>query len=129
MLSGDFPWQLVLPYLSANKTICRGILGSVVATQGSGPYSEEEFDEFLIDCGIRLAVSFAHRSLAVGRSGIAITQTIHDGPGKTYSQRRIAEGDSRQRALRCLKRRLARIIYNRLRQHQAPHSSDAFITR
>lgn len=54
MLSGDFPWQLVLPHLSANKTICRGILGPVVATQGSGPYSEEEFDEFLIDCGIQV---------------------------------------------------------------------------
>jgi hypothetical protein len=54
VLPGDFPWQLILPHLSANKTVCRGILGPVVATQGSGPYSEDEFDEFLIDCGIRV---------------------------------------------------------------------------
>ena len=36
-------------------------------------------------------------------------------PGKTYYQRRIAEGDSRHRALRCLKRRIARVVYNRLK--------------
>jgi transposase len=59
-----------------------------------------------------------HLNAAIHR--IAITQTIHDGPGKTYFQRRIAEGDSRHRALRCLKRRLVRVIYNRLRQQQPP---------
>jgi transposase len=59
-----------------------------------------------------------HLNAAIHR--IAITQTIHDGPGKTYFQRRIAEGDSRHRALRCLKRRLVRVIYNRLRPQQPP---------
>jgi hypothetical protein len=32
----------------------------------------------------------------------------------TY-QRRLAEGDSRHRALRSLKRRLARVVFNRLK--------------
>jgi len=50
----DFPWEVVYPFLSHNKTICRGILGPVVATQGSGPYTEEAFDLFLTNCGIRL---------------------------------------------------------------------------
>jgi len=46
---------------------------------------------------------------------IAITQTNHDGPGRTYYQRRLAAGDSRHRALRSLKRRLARVVFNRLK--------------
>ena len=37
-----------------------------------------------------------------------MTRQIRVGPGKGYFQRRIAEGDTRQRALRSLKRRLAR---------------------
>lgn len=36
-------------------------------------------------------------------------------PGKTYFQKRLSEGDSRQRALRSLKRRLARVVFVRLR--------------
>lgn len=55
-----------------------------------------------------------HLNAAIHR--IALTQTMHDGPGKTYFQRRLAEGDSRQRALRSLKRRLVRVVYNRLRR-------------
>lgn len=50
----DFPWDLLLPLLSRNKTICRGILGGEVATQGSGPYSESDFDAFLDACGIEV---------------------------------------------------------------------------
>src|SRR6478609_6098887 len=50
----DFPWGPIYPFLSRNKTICRGILGPVVATQGSGPYAESVFDQFLIDCGIEI---------------------------------------------------------------------------
>ena len=56
-----------------------------------------------------------NRRLNAAIHRIALTQTIHDGPGKTYYQRRIAEGDSRHRALRCLKRRITRVVYNRLK--------------
>lgn len=47
-----FPWAEVYPYLVHNKTVVRGILGPVVATQGSGPYTEAAFDQFLANCGI-----------------------------------------------------------------------------
>ncbi len=50
----DFPWEAIYPYLELNKTICRGILGPVVGTQGSGPYVEEAFDQFLESCGIEV---------------------------------------------------------------------------
>jgi len=50
----SFPWVQVLPHLTQNKTICRGILGPVVATQGDGPYDEAEFDDFLSACGIQV---------------------------------------------------------------------------
>lgn len=61
-----------------------------------------------------------NRRLNAAIHRIAITQTIHDGPGQTYYQRRIAEGDSRHRALRCLKRRITRVVYNRLKVCRTP---------
>ena len=54
MTMGNFPWVQVLPLLRHNRTICRGILGAEVATQGSGPYEEAEFDAFLQRCGIEV---------------------------------------------------------------------------
>ena len=65
-----------------------------------------------------------NRRLNAAIHRIAITQTIHDGPGQTYYQRRIAEGDSGHRALKCLKRRLARVIYNRLKNPHPPPTDD-----
>ncbi|SBS79630.1 hypothetical protein MHPYR_860001 [uncultured Mycobacterium sp.] len=44
-----------------------------------------------------------------------MVQITHPGPGRDYFQRRIDEGDSRQRALRSLKRRLARVVYARMK--------------
>lgn len=54
MFAMDFPWAEIYPYLVHNKTVVRGILGPVVATQGSGPYAEEAFDQFLANCGIKV---------------------------------------------------------------------------
>lgn len=53
MPSVGFPWQPVLELLKRNRVICRGILGRTVGTQGDGPYSEDEFDDLLEECGIR----------------------------------------------------------------------------
>ncbi len=61
-----------------------------------------------------------NRRLNAAIHHIALIQTIHDGPGRTYFQRRIAEGDSRHRALRCLKRRITRVVYNRLKAASRP---------
>ncbi|NVN50298.1 hypothetical protein [Mycolicibacterium hippocampi] len=49
-------WESLLPLLPHNRTVCRGILGHRVATQGSGPCEEGEFDEFLDACGIGVHV-------------------------------------------------------------------------
>lgn len=38
-----------------------------------------------------------------------------DGAGRTYYQRRRNEGDTAPTAMRCLERRLCRIVYNQLR--------------
>jgi transposase len=56
-----------------------------------------------------------NRQLNAALHRIAMVQITHDGPGRTYFRRRLDEGDSRRRALRSLKRRLARVVYNRLR--------------
>jgi transposase len=46
---------------------------------------------------------------------IALTQLrFTDGPGRAYYDKKIAEGKSRTEALRCLKRRLVRSVFNRL---------------
>jgi transposase len=47
---------------------------------------------------------------------IAITQIRHDTAGRAYYQRRKQQGDTSMEALRALKRRLARTIYNLLKQ-------------
>ena len=45
---------------------------------------------------------------------IAVTQIRLDGLGRTYYRHRLDHGDSTPEALRCLKRRLARVVYNHL---------------
>lgn len=42
---------------------------------------------------------------------IAITQIRYDSPGRTHYQRKRAAGKSHKEALRCLKRRLADVVY------------------
>ena len=44
-------------------------------------------------------------------SRIAVTQIRLPGLGRTYYRKRAAGGDSNTEALRCLKRRLARIVF------------------
>lgn len=63
-----------------------------------------------------------NRQLNAAIHRIALTQTRLDGLGRTYYQRRRANGDTTMEALRALKRRLARIVFHLLRptNHAAP---------
>lgn len=63
---------------------------------------------------VRLTRS-GNRQLNAALHRIAVTQVRLDGLGQTYYRHRLAEGDSTPEALRCLKRRLARIVFNHLR--------------
>jgi transposase len=45
---------------------------------------------------------------------IAVTQVRHDTPGRTYYQRKIAEGKSKKEALRALKRRISDAVWRQL---------------
>jgi transposase len=56
-----------------------------------------------------------NRQLNAALHRIAVTQIRLDGLGRTYYQRRRAQGDTTMEALRVLKRRLARIVFNLLR--------------
>jgi transposase len=67
---------------------------------------------------VRLTRS-GNRQLNAAIHRIAVTQIRLDGLGKTYYQKKKAEGMSTPEALRCLKRRLARIVYNHLTTDQA----------
>ena len=52
-----------------------------------------------------------------------MTQICHPCPGRTYYERRVAEGNSRATALRALKRRIVRVVYGRLcADHKRRHN-------
>jgi transposase len=59
-----------------------------------------------------------NRQLNAALHRIAITQLRLPGPGQTYYQRRRAQGDGTGEAVRALKRRIARAVYQHLKQAQ-----------
>lgn len=62
-----------------------------------------------------------NRQLNAALHRMAITQIRLGGLGKAYYDKRLAAGDSTTEALRCLKRRLARVVFNTLNNNrQAP---------
>jgi transposase len=60
-----------------------------------------------------------NRQLNVALHRIAVTQIRLNGDGKTYYDKRRAGGDTTMEALRALKRRLARVVFNRLNPSDA----------
>lgn len=55
-----------------------------------------------------------NRQLNAALHRIAVTQIRLPGLGQTYYRHRLATGDSNTEALRCLKRRLSRVVFNHL---------------
>jgi transposase len=55
-----------------------------------------------------------NRQLNTALHRIAVTQIRLDGLGQAYYRKRLAEHDSTTEALRCLKRRLARVVFGHL---------------
>ena len=62
---------------------------------------------------VRLTRS-GNRQLNAALHRIAVTQIRLDGLGQAYYRKRIDAGDSKTEALRCLKRRLARVVFRHL---------------
>lgn len=58
-----------------------------------------------------------NRQLNAALHRIALTQIQRDGIGRAYYEKRLAAGDSKTEALRCLKRRLARVVFNTLKNN------------
>jgi transposase len=59
-----------------------------------------------------------NRQLNAALHRIAITQIRLDGLGQTYYRHRLTAGDSSPEAVRCLKRRLARVVFGHLHTDQ-----------
>jgi transposase len=55
-----------------------------------------------------------NRQLNAALHRIAVTQVRLDGLGRTYYRKRLATGASNPEALRCLKRRIARVVFHHL---------------
>jgi hypothetical protein len=63
-----------------------------------------------------------NRQLNAALHRIAVTQIRLDGLGQTYYRKRLADGDSNPEALRCLKRRIARVVFHHLHtDHNTRH--------
>jgi transposase len=60
-----------------------------------------------------------NRQLNAALYRIAITQARYYAPARTYLERKRSEGKSRREALRCLKRLLARAVFNALKASPA----------
>ena len=58
---------------------------------------------------------YGNRQLNAALHRIAITQARLEGPGKTYIAKRLTNNNTKPEAIRCLKRRLCRTVYNLLR--------------
>ena len=65
-----------------------------------------------------------NRQLNAAFHRIAITQIQRPGPGRTYYDKRLAAGDSTTEALRCLKRRIARTVYQTLKNPTSAPARD-----
>ena len=66
-----------------------------------------------------------NRQLNAALHRIALTQIrITDSPGHTYYQRRRDQGDTKPEALRALKRRLARVVFNLLQPPKTTTTSN-----
>ncbi|MGW4000278.1 IS110 family transposase [Amycolatopsis sp. NPDC004772] len=61
-----------------------------------------------------------NRQLNTALHRIAVTQIRLPGPGRTYYLNRRSHGDTTMEALRALKRRLARVVFNLLRTDTTP---------
>jgi transposase len=61
-----------------------------------------------------------NRQLNTALHRIALTQARLPGLGQTYYRNRMTSGDSTTEALRCLKRRIARVVFRHLHtDHQS----------
>src|SRR5512133_1961452 len=60
-----------------------------------------------------------NRQLNAALYRIAITQSRYHPPARAYLERKQAEGKSRREAIRCLKRTLARVVFNTLKTSPA----------
>jgi transposase len=66
-----------------------------------------------------------NRQLNTALHRVAVTQLRYHQPAKAYYAKRLAAGDTRTEAIRRLKRRLARTIYNTLRNNPSTASGTA----
>ena len=71
---------------------------------------------------VRLTRS-GNRQLNAAIHRIAVTQVRLHGLGTTYYEKKKAQGMSNAEALRCLKRRIARTVFNHLTTDQAPSAT------
>lgn len=72
---------------------------------------------------VRLTRS-GNRQINAAIHRIAVTQIRLDGVGQAYYEKKKAEGMSTPEALRCLKRRLARVVFNHLTTDHAAARTD-----
>jgi transposase len=69
-----------------------------------------------------------NRQLNTALHRIAITQIRLGGLGKAYYDKRISDGDTKPEAIRALKRRLARVVFQTLKNHPSTAAATGLAT-
>lgn len=64
-----------------------------------------------------------NRQLNLALHRIAITQLQREGPGRTYVERRQAQGDTKAEAIRALRRRISDEVFRRMRHDEAARAA------
>ena len=70
-----------------------------------------------------MTARLGNRQLNAALYRIAVTQIRHNGPAEAYYRKRREVGDSHAEAMRRIERRIARIVYGRLRADRAHRSA------
>ena len=71
----------------------------------------------------RWADAATHYRAAIELDATSVTPDIWLFLGQAYYRHRLAQGDSTREALRCLKRRLARVVFGHLHTDQKTHQT------
>jgi transposase len=115
------------PQLLARQGVGTDVAGALLVAAGDNPHRLRSEASFAALCGVSPvdASSGRNQRHRLNRGGdrqannalwrIALVRMSHDPRTRDYIARRIAQGKTKKEAIRCLKRYIAREIYNDLR--------------
>jgi len=121
----------------AKRGVATQVAATLLVTTGDNPGRVRREASFAALCGASPVDASSGKQIRhrLNRGGdrqansalwtIAMTRLAHDPRTKAYAARRTAEGKTKKEIIRCLKRYIAREIYNALCRPQRPSKAPA----